>query len=113
MIGSYNGVYSKAMENNPRKSFSVRTLNRAAIICLVVFGLYYVAGVNDLVAKGFKLQELKNKMVALADENRDLSAKVTTLKSYNNLAKRIEKLDMVATGKVDYIKVNSSVLAAR
>jgi hypothetical protein len=35
------------------------------------------------------------------------------LKSYGNLAKRIENLQMVAVDNIDYIKVDSGVALAR
>lgn len=77
---------------------------------LVGIGIvYYVASINDLVVKGFKIQELRSSSVSLENENKNFDIYITSLKSYNNLAKRAETINMVETDKVDYIRKDSAV----
>jgi hypothetical protein len=88
-------------------------LNGLLVAIIIVGSLYYVTGINDLVVKGFTLQELKNKATLLSEENQSLNVKVASLKSYNNLAKRIEDLKMVAVDNIDYVKLDTGVALAR
>ena len=67
----------------------------------------------SLVVKGFELQELKVKVSNLSEENRKASVETMALKSYGNLAKRIENLNMIAVDNIDYIKIDSGVALAR
>jgi hypothetical protein len=113
MTQKFQGVYSQKIENRRSGFFSLKTLNFFLVCFMVVGGLYYVTGINDLVVKGFTLQELKVKANSLSEENRDLSIQTTSLKSFNNLSTRVANLGMVAVDNIDYIKVNSGVAMAR
>jgi hypothetical protein len=113
MTQKFEGVYSQKIENNRHNFFSLKTLNFVLLCGIIVGGLYYVTCINDLVVKGFTLQELKAKASSLAEENRNLSIETTSLKSFNNLSARVASLNMVAVDNVDYIKVNSGVAMAR
>jgi len=82
----------------------------AFLFILIGAGLiYYVAGVNDLVVKGFMLQKLKSSSVSLENENNNFNIYITSLKSYSSLAERVEKMNMVEIGRVDYIRKDNTV----
>lgn len=72
-----------------------------------------MASVNDLVVKGFKLQELKTCSNNLINENKNINIQVMSLKSYNSLIERVEKLNMVSAADIDYIRVNKGGLAIK
>jgi len=81
---------------------------------VLIFGVvYYLAGVNDLTVKGFRLNELENKFDSLNDENKSINLKITLLKSYNNLSERAKNLNMVAVGDVDYITITDHFVAKK
>ena len=84
---------------------------------MAIFSLvYYVAGINDLIAKGFRLQELRIESVRLQEENRNIKSKAVALESYQNLNERARQLNMIAMGEeVHYISSISegSVVAKR
>jgi hypothetical protein len=113
MTQNLEGIYSRQVEKKQPGWLNIKTLNVFLIIFIVAGGLYYVIGINDLVVKGFKLEELKAKSGTLAEQNRKLKVETTSLKSYNNLAKRIDNLSMVAVEGVDYIKVQGGVAVAK
>lgn len=113
MTQKFTGVYSQKIEVNRPSIFSIKTLNYLLVGLIVAGSLYFVTGINDLVVKGFELQKLKVHANSLSEENDKLSVETTSLKSYNNLAKRIENLKMVAVENVDYLKVNGGVAIAR
>jgi hypothetical protein len=112
MTQKYEGVYSQKIEKKQPRWFNIKTLNILLVAVIVVGGLYYVTGINDLVVKGFILQELKTKVALLQEKNQNLNAETASLKSYNNLAKRITGLNMVAVDNVDYLKVDVGVALA-
>jgi hypothetical protein len=113
MTQKFAGVYSQNIEKKQPCWLNIKTLNGLLVAIIIVGSLYYVTGINDLVVKGFTLQELKNKATLLSEENQSLNVKVASLKSYNNLAKRIEDLKMVAVDNIDYVKLDTGVALAR
>jgi hypothetical protein len=113
MTQKFAGVYSQQLEKKQPAWRSLKIFNGFLVLMIVVGSLYYVTGINDLVVKGFELQELKVKVSNLAEENKKANIETTALKSYNNLAKRIENLNMVAVDNIDYIKADSGVALAR
>lgn len=88
-------------------------LNRILLFLIIIGGIYYMASVNDLVVKGFKLQELKTCSNNLINENKNINIQVMSLKSYNSLIERVEKLNMVSAADIDYIRVNKGGLAIK
>jgi hypothetical protein len=113
MTQKFEGVYSQQIEKKQPVWLNIKTFNSFLLALIVVGGLYYVTGINDLVVKGFTLHELKNKVALLSEENKNLSVETASLKSYNNLAKRIDNLKMVAVDNVDYVRVDTGVAMAR
>ena len=113
MTERIEGVYSAPMMDRPRKTISLRLVNKALMVLLLVSGVYYITTINDLVVKGFVLQELEARAGLLRDESRTMNDRAVALKSCNDLSSRIDGLGMVATDKIDYIKVGKGVLAAR
>ena len=113
MTQRYEGVYSQKIENNRASWFNLRTVNFLLVAVIVVGSLYYVTGINDLVVKGFTLQQLKAKVAVLNEENQSLNVATASMKSYNNLEKRVADLKMVAVDNVDYLKVDSGVAMVR
>lgn len=113
MTQKFSGVYSQQIEAKQPGWFNIKIVNGFLLLLIVAGSLYYVTGINDLVVKGFELQELKAKVSYLSEENKKASAETMALKSYGNLAKRIENLQMVAVDNIDYIKVDSAVALAR
>ncbi|MDD5291545.1 MAG: hypothetical protein PHZ04_05630 [Patescibacteria group bacterium] len=99
----------------PKRSglFNFKNLNRFLFVVIVVAGVYYLTGINDLTVKGFKLQEEKGKVNLLKEENIALELKKNGLESYNNLSERAKELKMVAAGEIDYITVQSGIVAKK
>jgi hypothetical protein len=100
----------KQSKNKKRIRLNLKIFNKALLILIIILGVYYIAGINDLTVKGFELQELKVGAMDIGDKNSSLELQTMSLGAYNNLSERINKLDMVAVGHVEYISgINSSV----
>lgn len=98
---------------NPQNETSIKIFNMFLMVAIIVCGVYYVALVNDLTIKGIKVQELKQEVSSLKEDNRHLNVKVTSLKSYQNVAPKTEEMKMVSVNNIDYIRVNQEVLAQK
>jgi len=96
-----------------KKKINIKMLNRALFALIVVIGLYYIAGINDLTVKGFELQRLKAKTIELKNDNNALETKIMALSSYNNLSERIASLDMVRAEKVEYVSGAGAFVAKK
>jgi len=113
MTERIEGVYSAPIMDSHQRKISLRAVNKVLALLLFVSGIYYITTINDLVVKGFVLQDMKVQAELLREDNRALNARAVALKSCNDLSSRIASLDMVAADKIDYIKVGKGVLAAR
>ncbi|HMB66023.1 MAG TPA: hypothetical protein VKO42_04050 [Patescibacteria group bacterium] len=105
----------KFSRNNKKSGWNQRMkIVNVFLFALIAFcGSYYVALVNDLTVKGLKVQELKNQVSCLQEENRNLNVRVTSLKSYNTVAKRTDDLDMVSIKNVKYLRAPGEFLAKK
>jgi len=106
---------SSAVRNRGlKKLFNFKNLNKFLFAVVIAGGVYYLTTINDLIAKGFKLNELKQEYNILAGEAKDMETKVTYLQSCNNLSQRAAALSMVAvSGEIDYISVAEGSVAMR
>jgi hypothetical protein len=113
MTQKYEGVYSQKIEKNNSSRMNIKTLNSFLVVLIILGGLYYVTGINDLVVKGFTLQTLKTKVALLQEQNQGLHVETASLQSYSNLSARVASLNMVPVDNVDYLKINNGVAMAR
>ncbi|MFH1232335.1 MAG: hypothetical protein V1651_00520 [Patescibacteria group bacterium] len=95
------------------KFLNLKIINLAILFIIIVSGVYYLIGTNDLTVKGFSQEKLREKNRQLAKENENLELSVTSLSSYNNINFRIKNLKMVAANNVDYLEVGVNVVARR
>ncbi|MFA4942441.1 MAG: hypothetical protein WC564_02280 [Patescibacteria group bacterium] len=100
---------------NSKKSnvSKVKLINLFLIALILVSGGFYLAGMNNLVVKGFELQKLKVQAQSLANENQEISARKVALESYYNIDGKLRDLNMVAVDQIDYLTVLSDVIAKR
>lgn len=92
---------------------NLQTFNKILFILIIVLGIYYIAGTNDLTIKGFALSDLKEQQNKLANENNKLELKAMTLSSYSAIGKKINNLKMVAVGNIDYIAGGTEMVAKK
>lgn len=105
--------HRRSLGNIFKRMLNLKNLNRLLLLIIIVGGIYYLIGINDLTVKGFKLYELKSRVNKLALENKDMELKITSLKSYNNLSERAKNISMVAVGDIDYITVIDEIVAKK
>jgi hypothetical protein len=100
-------------KNNSKKERCIKNLNRILAIAIIATGVYYVTVANDLMAKGFELQDLKKEKQSLQRVNEQLNSQVASMRSYSNLASRTNELNMVSADNIDYITAGRSVVAKK
>jgi hypothetical protein len=103
----------KAGKDVKKKIFNLGVFNKILFLFIIIAGVYYFTGINDLTVKGFKLQEAKKKINTLNEENKIFAQKVTAMESYSSLSERAKALNMIAVGNVDYITAESGVVAKK
>ncbi len=81
------------------------------VLLIVCFGILYIVCINSLAAGGYKTQEYKAKLGDLKVENKMLELKLSEVKSFGYLEKRVEQLKMTEVREVEYVFPTSQVAA--
>jgi len=108
------------MEKNNSQKFSIKknifnfkNINKALLLTIIILGVYYIAGTNDLTIKGFALSDLKAQKNKLIEANNKLELNALTLSSYSNIKKKVSDLKMVAAGEVSYLTAGAEAVAKK
>jgi len=88
-------------------------VNAVIYISVFIGGICYIAGINDLSIKGFKLQDMKTRAAAIESENANLELQITQIESYENLTARAREIGMVGVDKIDYISAVNGAVARK
>ncbi len=104
--------YNRVKKNDVSSSF-FRKLNIGLFSLFICVGFYYLVSANDLVVKGVVMQGLKNQAKNLTEDKRAYENKILSLQSYGSLKARVQGLNMVAVGNVDYLTIKTPVLAKK
>ncbi|MDO8260840.1 MAG: hypothetical protein Q7T50_05095 [Candidatus Magasanikbacteria bacterium] len=104
----------KEYENGKtKKSINFRLLNKFLMFFIIIAGVYYVVGVNDLAIKGFVLRDLKIQAEDLIEENNQTELAIMKFESYENIEKRAKEMNMVKVSKIEYITVSEKTVARK
>lgn len=93
--------------------FNLKNLNKAMILAIIILGVYYIAGTNDLTIKGFALSDLKEQKNKLVEANNKLELDALASSSYSNIKKKVGNLKMVAVGEVSYLTAGAEMVAKK
>ena len=104
--------YHGARKNSKPSSF-FRYVNTALFSVFLMIGFYYLVSANDLVVKGVVMQGLKNQAKNLDEDKRVYENKILALQSYGSLKVRVQSLNMVAVGDVDYLTIKNPNFAKK
>ncbi|MDD4271425.1 MAG: hypothetical protein PHF50_01325 [Patescibacteria group bacterium] len=102
-------------QKSPAKKsiFNFRNANKALLLAIIILGVYYVAGTNDLAIKGFALSDLKVQKNKLVDANNKLELNALSLSSYSNIKEKVSGLKMVSAGEVSYLTAGVEMVAKK
>lgn len=99
---------------NWNEKLNIKFLNKILFSMIIIFCLVYVATNNDLIVKGFKLQDLKTEVAKLQETNKNYELEAMNLEAYNSISKRVERFNMVAVGdEVDYLTITNMAVARK
>ncbi|MDP2708745.1 MAG: hypothetical protein Q8O93_01670 [bacterium] len=93
--------------------FSLKAVNKILALIIIVLGVYYVAGINDLSIRGFELSDLKRQRNKMADLNNRLELNAMNLSAYASISQRINNLKMVAVGEISYVYSGAEAVAKK
>lgn len=108
--------HNKQRRLGSKKRKAALDLNLFIIILLgaiLVNAVSYVVVKNDLSVKGFVINELQKELYSLEEKKSKLEVEAMSMQSYNNVAKRVEGLEMIKVGKIDYINLNGDYVAKK
>ncbi|KKR21464.1 MAG: hypothetical protein UT48_C0008G0041 [Parcubacteria group bacterium GW2011_GWE2_39_37] len=100
-------------KQNKSGNLKLQKINRILFLLIIITGVMYLIGTNDVSIKSYVLQQHKKQAMKLRNDNNDLELKTMSLSSYNNLSKRVENLKLVKVDKIDYINTNNAVALGR
>lgn len=116
-IKTNRNFINQAKENKKNKNNNsvFRHINKALLFLIMILGIYYIAGINDLSIKSFELSALKMNVKDLTTENGELNVKMMSMESFNNLNKRVGNLNMVAAAaeEIAYIAAPEQAVAKK
>lgn len=103
-------MYKEKKQTKKKKSFDyLKISNRFLGLLILVSGVLYLGGTNDLAIKHFVVKDNKLKLYKLQDENRQLENQVMALSSFTSVDKKVAQLGMVKIDQIDYINLNPVV----
>ena len=76
---------------------------------IVFSGILYLANINDIAIKGFKIKELDEKESELVEKIKKAEYEVAELQSVQNLKERVSSLNMVSVTSTEYASTASAV----
>lgn len=92
---------------------TIKILNKVLLFAIIILGVYFIAGTNDLTIKGFALNDLKAQKNRLIQANNKLELNALSSSSYLNIKKRVSNLRMVAAGEVNYLIAGAEAVAKK
>jgi hypothetical protein len=90
-------------------STKLRRINILVFSLLALISGAYLFTMNEVMVRGFRLEELQRSAKALAEEHRDFELQAVSLKSYDNLSQKLQELQMVSVDNIDYISASSAL----
>jgi hypothetical protein len=107
----------KQIEKNKKKLkgkiLNFDNLNKLIGFSIVIILGFYIASINDMVVKGFRLQELRKEKNSIVDINKELENKRINRESYSEVSKRVEGLKMIAVNNIEYIEMVNGAVAKK
>lgn len=92
---------------------NLKLFSRVIFSLVIIAGVYYLVGVNDIVIQSFVLENKKGQAEDLRKEKERLELKAMSLNSYNNLLERVKKVGMVKASEVDYLEILPPAVAKK
>ncbi|MDD5109902.1 MAG: hypothetical protein PHI63_01645 [Patescibacteria group bacterium] len=100
-------------EQVPQRQRRLRRWCATVILFVVVACASYLAQANTIAAKGFEMEQLRQKINQLRTENRDLENQALQLQSLQHLSKKIDGLNLVPAENISYVSGQAGALSLR
>ncbi len=92
------------------KSLSnVQFLNVAILVAICLTGILYLAKINNMATKGFKMKELEERQTMLKEDIKKTELQIADLQSMKKIEERISGLNMASVARVEYVSPAGSV----
>ncbi len=92
----------------------VSTTCRAFLLgCILVFGVLYLFKVNTVSTQGFVISDLEGQIIELERENKRLDVKIASNRSMKSVEERLQGMEFVAAGDMQYVTPVGTAVALR
>ncbi len=92
----------------------VSTTCRALLLgCILVFGVLYLFKINTVSTQGFVISDLETKIEQLERDNKRLDVQVATNRSMKSIEERLQGMEFVAAGEMQYVHPVGTAVALR
>ena len=90
------------------KNFKINVVLSIAVLST---GVFYLAQVNGLSTKGYRIRELERSVATLQTENKKLEVAVVEARSMATLDKKIGQFALVDSDKIEYFNSDNVAMA--
>ena len=81
--------------------------------CIVVFGVLYLFKVNTVSTQGFVISDLEGQIIELERENKRLGVQIASHRSMKSVEERLQGMEFVAAGDMQYVTPVGTAVALR
>lgn len=86
-------------------------LSLAIVLGLFLLSVLYLTQINGIVARNFELRSVQALLKERQDRNQQFTISLMQARAMKNLESAAKELDLVAVGKVSYLKIVPEVFA--
>lgn len=104
-LGKRKNLFSQRLKTGPV------TLTVVVIFLVCLLSLFFLAQVFQSSTKGYEITDLEKRIKNLEEENKSLEIRAAELKSFENIKNEADKLNMVQSNKIVYIRQSGTSVA--
>jgi cell division protein FtsB len=83
------------------------------IVLISVLSLFFLAQVFQSATSGYQISDLQKQADELKEKNKTLEIKAAELRSFDRIKQEAEKLNMIKSDQIVYLRAKTSMAAAR
>ena len=92
----------------------VSTSFRIGLIAVAsVFSVLYIIQMSSVSTKGFAISDLQGQVQTLKNETRSLEVQISQYRSMVSIQERLQGMDLVSAGQLEYVTPVGTVVARR
>lgn len=95
------------------KKWGVLPMAIFLFVAFILLSSVYITLANDITEGNYQIQNLNNNLEKLKEQNEELRIDIADVQANSNIEKRIESLQMVNAGNIEFINLTNSSVAQK